>query len=699
MKVPRSDGRILHVDFEAVTDTLIVARNAGVILDYGTRARILDNFAYQGRRCAYIACLEAGQEAQLRLIPAWNAPLARDGAVLEFVFRPVVEEGVDLTGWPVVRCLSRGDRENAPAPVALELRARGKATEGTYDVEVVSGKAIVAAGISGLPQGAWTRFILHRCEGQVELYAGPPGEERQVGRYPDLDPEGELYCILLGNQGDPWARGSGYWDAVRLGWPRQTTVAPPERRTVHVGEEIPAPPEIVPLGREKHLLIDDWEVAESRNLQRLFHRPRKCPDNPLMVPEHPWEGEALYLFGGVERQSDGLFRMWYWAADPTPENPENSHTCLATSADGIHWEKPILGLHECRGSRENNIAILEAGPYSLIVDPDDPRPAFRYKAHLRHGGTVAWTSPDGLHWTCQGVILPQSLDATSLHLDPVERRYIASVKIGYKGRRYRGYAESEDFLCWTDTYPMMDVDELDEPGDQLYAMKIFRYESLYLGLAKIYHVMRDDTCDIHLAVSHNGRHWERPFRLPRPPKFAALEQTRDLPPDDPHAQPFLPTGPAGSWEYGNHDTASTPPLRVGDELWFYYSGRPRSHNGHLPAGAEWSGPAGAIGLATLRVDGFVSASAGASSGWLLTRPLRLEGVQLCLNADAADGEVVVELLDEEGRLLVRSQPVRQDGVRIPCGWEGTEDLSVWNGRAIRLRFHLSRASLYAFWCE
>jgi hypothetical protein len=699
MKVPRSDGSILHVDFEAVTDGLVVARNAGVVLDYGSGARILNNFAYRGRRCAHIACSENNETAQIRLVRAWDAPVVVDGAVLEFVFRPVVEEPIDLVHWPIVRCYGRSEGLEEPEPVAVELRANGEAGEGTYGIEVYSDKAIVAGGIEGLPQAEWTRFVLYRKEDQVELYAGPPRKEKRVASYPDLSIDGEIYCVALGNAGDRDARGSGHWDAVRLGRVRSGGVAPAEERVVHVGEQRAVLPEVLALGREKQLFVDDWSVAESRNIRRVFHRPQKHPDNPLIVPEHPWEGEAIYLFGGVERREDGSFRMWYFAADPTPENRKNVHTCLAVSEDGLHWEKPGLGIHEYGGSRENNIAIMESGPYSLIVDADDPRPDFRYKAHLRHGGTTGWTSPDGLDWTCRGVILPQSLDATSVHWDPVRQKYIASVKIGYKGRRYRGYAESDDFLHWTDTWPMMDVDELDDFGDQVYAMKIFRYESLYLGLAKIYHVERDDTCDIHLAVSHNGKRWERPFRPWNPVAFAARERSAGGWADDENAQPFLPTGAAGSWEYGNHDTAGTPPIRVGDELWFYYSGRARSHGGSLPEGVEWGGPAGSIGLATLRMDGFVSAEGDASGGWLLTRPLRLEGKQLYVNADADGGELTVEILDMEGGVLAESHGLVENGVRLPCGWQGLEDLEMLRERAVRLRFRLAGAALYAFWCE
>jgi len=289
-------------------------------------------------------------------------------------------------------------------------------------------------------------------------------------------------------------------------------------------------------------------------------------------------------------------------------------------------------------------------------------------------------------------------------LDPVRRKYVASIKLWFKGRRHRGYAESDDFLHWTDTYLMMDVDELDAFGDQIYAMKIFRYESLVLGLTKIYHVETTDTCDTHLAVSHNGRHWERPFRPAPGPRFATPEKNL-LDYSDEHTQPFIPTGPLGAWDFGNNDNTATPPIHEGDELRFYYSGRSHSHNGGFPdRGAEPFRHRGSIGLATLRLDGFVSADADGSGGWLLTKLLQLEGMELFVNADASTGSLRVEILDEHLRpiepfTLAKAKPVQSDAVRNPCCWEGVGGLSALAGKTVRLKFYLNRALLYAFWCE
>ena len=83
------------------------------------------------------------------------------------------------------------------------------------------------------------------------------------------------------------------------------------------------------------------------------------------------------------------------------------------------------------------------------------------------------------------------------------------------------------------------------------------------------------------------------------------------------------------------------PIVRDDELWFYYTGiKYRAE----PAQPE-SGGIGAICLAVLRRDGFVSLDAGVESGTLLTKQFVLAGTTLHLNVDANTGELNVTVLD------------------------------------------------------
>jgi len=57
------------------------------------------------------------------------------------------------------------------------------------------------------------------------------------------------------------------------------------------------------------------------------------------------------------------------------------------------------------------------------------------------------------------------------------------------------------------------------------------------------------------------------------------------------------------------------------------------------------------GLATMRRDGFASMDAGSESGTLTTRPVTFRGRYLFVNIDASGGELRVEVLDPNGKVM------------------------------------------------
>ena len=68
-----------------------------------------------------------------------------------------------------------------------------------------------------------------------------------------------------------------------------------------------------------------------------------------------------------------------------------------------------------------------------------------------------------------------------------------------------------------------------------------------------------------------------------------------------------------------------------------------------------------IGLAKLRLDGFISVDAGGKEGVLLTEPFKFEGDKLVINADATGGEVAVE--KRKARELLAKQLISLNGDR------------------------------------
>ena len=701
---PRSDGCSLHVDLENYTDGFFAPLNAGVVTVgmhelLGTseaegRSAVMSDFGFDGRRCLSIRNTTGKQPVRVSVQKRFDAFDCAEDSVIEFVFRPVREGNVQLRDWLVWDA-----RDRSGASVGLKLFVESEADSDVCTLDVVEGDASRpnragpresvrrnAVG-KGLKQNEWTRFILHRRgKGEkVALWAGSPDDEQFIGVFTDLYSAGAFHHARLGRDRGGNA-GSGYWDSFRVGRPLKEAakVGAAEPRLRDVGAIVPTPPDSIPVGRAKQLFIDDWVVESTNGLTRTLHPVKKHPQNPLVVADRPWEGRQVLLYGAVHHKPDtGNFRMWYLAwnsyhAARQQRPHEKSFICYATSEDGLVWEKSELGLYEYRGSKKNNIVIgYGMSNTCILYDPRDPDPNRRFKGVIRHNGTRRYLSADGIHWKDDGIILSQCYDSTSVNWDPVRRKWTASVKIWGNGKRMRGYAESGDFRNWSDTYFMATVDEDDLPGDQVYAMTTFYYESAYLGLWRMYHA--GDTgsshkVDIQLAVSRNARHWERPLRTP-----------------------FVPCSTAeGSWDYGNNAPSTMPPIRMGDELWFYYSGRSCDHMGRPePPGT------GAIGLGTLRVDGFVSVDAGDKPGTLLTRPLEPEPGRIFVNADADGGRIAAEIVDQTGKPLPpftfgNCQPADADSVRQSLTWK---DAAALPKSPVRLRFRLTNADLYAFWIE
>jgi hypothetical protein len=147
--------------------------------------------------------------------------------------------------------------------------------------------------------------------------------------------------------------------------------------------------------------------------------------------------------------------------------------------------------------------------------------------------------------------------------------------------------------------------------------------------------------------------------------------------------------------------ASSHPVRRGEELWFYYSGIDVRHRPNRPRPIDEY--RGAIFLAKLRVDGFVSLRGGAEEGFLDTRPLVLEGSRLWVNA-AVQGSLAVEITEPDGRTVLPGwergsmEPLSGDHTRAEIRWRG-RDLSELAGKRVRVRFHLRDADLYSLWLE
>jgi hypothetical protein len=111
-----------------------------------------------------------------------------------------------------------------------------------------------------------------------------------------------------------------------------------------------------------------------------------------------------------------------------------------------------------------------------------------------------------------------------------------------------------------------------------------------------------------------------------------------------------------------------------------------------------------IGLATLRIDGFVSLQDHFGGGTVLTKPLIFQGNKLHLNVNCRHGAIRVELLDGDGTTIPGYSfddclPIQADRIDLPVRWSNGSMLPDLAGKSVRLKFHLQNAKLFSFWIE
>ena len=140
---------------------------------------------------------------------------------------------------------------------------------------------------------------------------------------------------------------------------------------------------------------------------------------------------------------------------------------------------------------------------------------------------------------------------------------------------------------------------------------------------------------------------------------------------------------------------------MGDELWFYYSGWDEVH---VNKGNPWDAkyPKAAVGLATIRLDGFCSMRAGENEGWLISRREIFNTPKLTINASCASGGyVVAELVDRYNKVIQGFEkynciPYTGDSVRGELTWKSREFPNKFIDKDKKVKFYLKKANLYSY---
>jgi len=485
----------------------------------------------------------------------------------------------------------------------------------------------------------------------------------------------------------------------------------------------------IDIGSRRELFVDDYLIDRLEGKASLvLHHPQ--PQEVSLVHDAPWEGSGSG-YHSVFQDGD-KYRMYYKAwhlAVSQGKVKTDTHPlfcCYAESSDGIHWTKPELGLHEFNGSKVNNIVIasgtigktqVDAGHPAVFEDENPAAPAdAKYKAIVRSAGAkgiLAMKSADGIHFSLMSdepIITDGAFDSQNLAFwDAVNGRYRAYWRsfnpgapagdaAGAKNHRAIRTAVSQDFLHWEH---QADLAYVDSPIEQLYTNQIKPYHRaphLLIGFPTRY---IDRGWSDSMRALPEREH--RELRSSASPRYGTaiteglLMASRDGVKFKRWNEAFLRPGTErpGSWNYGQQYLAwhlvETKSVLEGApaELSLYASE------------SYWTGDSSALRRYTLRLDGFVSASAPMAGGELVTRPLTFTGKRLLVNfASSAAGDVRVELQDATGKPLPGFSlddcpPLFGDSLERQVTWKSGGDVSAAAGKPIRLRFVLRDADLYA----
>ena len=347
-----------------------------------------------------------------------------------------------------------------------------------------------------------------------------------------------------------------------------------------------------------------------------LHQP--VPKEVALRFDRPWEGTSS-IFIRVMKDGD-VYRNWYRAGAD-----RDQAAAYAESADGIHWERKILGMVEYDGSIDNNIILRDDGITNLAVFRDD-NPAVpeneRYKA-IAKGPKIdgratirGLSSPDGFQWKVIDVdpilVAPDDgwpmFDSTNVAFwDDAQGQYVAYMRGWFPsegrvssshhgGVRSIRRSVSPDFRTWS---PPEFIDMGDSQPEHLYtnaATSYFRAPHIYLMFPRRFVVgrkLRDDWAEDGLSdavfmSSRDGIHWDRRFMEPLIPTGRDIDDwtDRSMTP----GVGLVPTGP--------------------DEMSIYY----KEHN-RLPTVRMRRG--------VFRTDGIVSLYSTYSGGEFVTHPLNL----------------------------------------------------------------------------
>ena len=472
----------------------------------------------------------------------------------------------------------------------------------------------------------------------------------------------------------------------------------------------------VDIGNRRELFVDRHLVATLEGEARqILHHP--IPREVVLVSDRPWEGNGLNYV--TVFQDGGLYKMYYRGGD-YDRGVTSLHEqvyCLATSRDGIRWNRPSLGLVEFGGSMDNNILLTEKDEalgyichnFSPFLDSNPAAPkSERYKA-VGGGPLFALVSADGVHWrkaTDKPIITEGAFDSQNLAFwDSIRGEYRAYHRQFRNGRDIMTETSARFSSGWTK--PVF-LEYAPERGGELYTNQITPYKRaphIFIGFPTRYEDRGLNPATRHLPQwDYRQLRSKGSLREGTAVTEGLFMSSRDGAHFHVFQEAFIRPGlrTKDSWFYGDNYqnnglvvTRSTLAEDAPDELSMY-----------LTEATLQNGKPAKLRRYTIRMDGFVSINAPMKGGRVTTKPIWFSGSRLSLNfSSSARGGVRVGLADLQGKPLpgysLDDCPwIYGDSLDRVVEWaqsgEITNSVGHIAGQSVKLIFELKDADLYSY---
>jgi hypothetical protein len=494
------------------------------------------------------------------------------------------------------------------------------------------------------------------------------------------------------------------------------------------------------------LFLDNTMLEMTPGVSRKLHPPKKHLLNPVVQSERWCEGNYIEPYTTMYDKEDKLFKLWARAGSDWKSkylDGNAAYMLYYTSTDGVHWERPDLGLMSIGGRRDHNIIFTSdtvSGPdrpsphdkqrfvvptrpmtpqgkkaffWGVNKNPNPRNPGEKFVAlaivqdHRRGAHLV--TSPDGIHWSCANAPFWQTPNDVSdkgddclMHLiyDKAKQKWVIYRRIipQFSERmianesdcnrkavdRYdRAYAcaESDDLREWKHHRFILGMDADDPADTELYQFGCHKIGQIYVGYMSVFHVREPSSLDIQLATSRDGTDFTRVCR----------------------GEAFIPSGALGYYDYMAMACSQPEPIIVNDTVYIYYAAANFPHSADVAHSDPGTLKVGAA-LATFKRDRFASlGTSDVDPGpcRLVTKPFTVRHSKLFLNAATwMKGSIRVEALTRDWQPIPgfsesQARAIQGDALDHPVRWNGNADVSKLLGKEIRLKFYMMRARIYA----